>query len=70
MNKNRVICQCSNVTLGEVVNFIKKNDIQTLSQLVSEMEVGDKCESCKYKGFEEDGFSLSKAFSRVKSGEL
>jgi bacterioferritin-associated ferredoxin len=70
MDTSRIICQCNDLTFREVVDFIKENRITSLRDLVEDMPVGDKCESCVVDGFEDDGFSLSKALREVEAGNI
>ncbi len=69
---DRELCVCNSVTLREIVECIKRNDIRTLEALLEQQEcpVGDKCENCIEEGFENDGFSLAMALALVKQGRL
>jgi len=70
MDRERIVCVCDEITAGEIIDFIKKNEINSLEFLIEEMPVGDKCESCITDGFDDDGFSLLKIMKLVKSGEV
>lgn len=67
---NRELCVCNSMTLGNIVNIIKKENITTLEDAIEKCEVGDKCESCIEEGYENDGFSIAMALSLVKQKRL
>ena len=71
-DKNREICVCNSLSMQEIAECIKKNDITTLEALLENQEcpVGDKCESCHEEGDENDGYSLAMVLSLVKQGRL
>ena len=71
-DKNREICVCNSLSMQEIAECIKKNDIKTLEELLENQEcpVGDKCESCHEEGYENDGYSLAMVLSLVKQGRL
>ena len=71
-DKNREICVCNSLSMQEIAECIKKNDITTLEALLENQEcpVGDKCESCHEEGYENDGYSLAMVLSLVKQGRL
>lgn len=71
-DKNREICVCNSLSMQEIAECIKKNDIKTLEALLENQEcpVGDKCESCHEEGYENDGYSLAMVLSLVKQGRL
>ena len=71
-DKNREVCVCNSLSMQEIAECIKKNDIKTLEELLENQEcpVGDKCESCHEEGYENDGYSLAMVLSLVKQGRL
>lgn len=68
----RTMCNCNDVTAGEIVAFIKSKSITDLDTLVEqdELPVGDVCESCRVDGFDDDGFSLSMLLEEIGKGNL
>lgn len=68
----RIICNCNDVTAGEVVEYIKKHAITQLEDLVEQddMTVGDVCGCCQEDGFDSDGFSLPMLLEEVRRGNL
>lgn len=69
-DKEREMCICNSASLGEIVGCIKEHKCQNVDEVIEKCEVGDKCESCVEDGYENDGFSLAFALSRVKQGQL
>lgn len=72
LDGKREICLCNSVTLQEIVECIKANELTTLEALTGNPEcpVGDKCESCREEGYENDGFSLAMVLSLIRQGRL
>ena len=70
--KDKVLCSCNHITVGEAVEFIKENDIKTVEQWIDMdgSHVGDKCEACIEDGTENDGVTLAAVLSQVKQGRL
>lgn len=70
-DKDKLLCACNNVTIGEAVEFIKNHDFKNLEEwMASDEPVGDKCEACIENGTENDGINLACVFARVKQGQL
>lgn len=71
-DKDKEICVCNSVTLGEIVEFVKANNIQSLTSLIEQgdMPIGDKCEACHEDGYENDGYSLAMILSMVQQGRM
>jgi bacterioferritin-associated ferredoxin len=69
---NRELCVCNSLTLKEVVELIKENQIKSIKEFAENPKYGiaDKCESCLEEGYENDGFSLAMAVSLVNQGRL
>jgi NAD(P)H-nitrite reductase large subunit len=69
---DRLICYCNDKTVADIVDLIKANQIQTLDDLINQVDVsvGDKCEACLDEGYENDGYSLAMVLSLVKQGRL
>jgi len=72
IDHDRLICYCNDKTVADIVDLIKANQIQTLDDLVNQVDVsvGDKCEACLDEGYENDGYSLAMVLSLVKQGRL
>jgi len=72
IDRDRLICYCNDKTVADIVDLIKANQIQTLDDLVNQVDVsvGDKCEACLDEGYENDGYSLAMVLSLVKQGRL
>ena len=69
---SRTMCHCNDLTAGEIVDFIKANNIKDLDTLVEQddMPVGNACESCQVDGFDDDGFSLTMLLEEIEKGNL
>jgi len=72
IDHDRLICYCNDKTVADIVDLIKTNQIQTLDDLINQVDVsvGDKCEACLDEGYENDGYSLAMVLSLVKQGRL
>lgn len=72
IDKDRMICVCNSLDITEISEFIKKNSIESVDELVenAELPMGDKCEACIEEGYENDGFSLAMVLSLTKQGRL
>jgi bacterioferritin-associated ferredoxin len=72
IDTDRMICICNSLDMMEIAECIKENDIKTLEELVENADcpMGDKCESCREDGFENDGYSLAMVLSLVREGRL
>jgi len=70
--KEKILCSCNNITIGDAIEFIKENDIKTVEQWMESdiQQVGDKCEACHENGTENDGVTLAVILSQVKQGKL
>lgn len=69
--KDKILCSCNHITIGDAVEFIKKNDIKTVEEWMdSEEPVGDKCEACREDGTDNDGVTLAAVLARVKQGKF
>lgn len=66
------ICSCNSMSAGEIAQCIKSNNITTLDELLENQEcpVGDKCESCRDEGINNDGINLPLVLALVKRKEL
>lgn len=70
--KDKILCSCNNITIGEAVEFIKENKIESVQEWMNsdELPVGDKCEACVEDGTDNDGVTLAAVLSQVKQGKL
>ena len=46
MDSNEIICNCMQVTRGDIVKAIKDKALQTLEEIGEETEAGTGCGSC------------------------
>jgi len=72
LDRNKEICVCNSLTLGEIVDFVKANNIRSITKLIEqeELPMGDKCEACHEDGYENDGYSLTMILSLVEQGRI
>ena len=62
------ICVCNSLTVKDIAECIKENNYSTLQELLEndKCPMGDKCESCKDEGYNNDGFNIPMVLSMVK----
>ena len=72
IDKDTDICICNSLTAGEIAECIKKNNFSTVEELYENdiCPMGDKCESCKDEGFNNDGINIPLVISMVQKGSL
>ena len=72
IKEEREVCVCNDVTANEVIKLIKKNNIYTIKELLTQeiCPVGDKCKSCLEEGYDNDGFSLAMLLSLVEQKRI
>ena len=70
--KDKILCSCNHLTIGEAVEFVKENEIKSVEQWMETKgaHVGDKCEACIEDGTENDGVTLASILSQIKQGRL
>lgn len=70
--KDKILCSCNNITIGEAVEFLKENKIESVQEWMNsdELPAGDKCEACIEDGTDNDGVTLAAVLSQVKQGKL
>lgn len=70
--KDKILCSCNHITVGDAVEFLKEHDIKTVEEWMESniQHVGDKCEACHEDGTENDGLTLAVILSQVKQGRL
>jgi len=66
------ICVCNSLSIKDIANCIKENNINSLEELLNSdsCPVGDKCESCVDEGYNNDGLNLPLVLSMVKQGQI
>lgn len=47
MENNDIVCNCMDITKGEIVDAIKKNNLKTVDEVGDELEAGTVCGSCQ-----------------------
>jgi len=62
-----IICGCNDLSVKDIVECIKNNNFNTLDELLKNntCPIGDKCESCKDEGFNNDGYNIPYVLSLV-----
>ena len=65
---NSEVCICNSVTFHELIDEIRKKNISTITELLenSACPVGNKCQSCRDDGYNNDGLNLPLALSLAK----
>jgi len=68
----KLICHCNDLNMQDIADIVKKHKIESLEEILecSECAVGDKCETCHYDGYENDGYSLAMIISLVKQKRI
>lgn len=71
-NLNTEICACNSLSVKDIADCIKENNFSTLEELLENTicPMGDKCESCRDAGINNDGLNIPFVLARVKSGEI
>ncbi|QOP45504.1 (2Fe-2S)-binding protein [Sulfurimonas paralvinellae] len=66
------ICVCNSLTVKDIAECIKKNNLTTLQEVLDneEMPIGDKCEACHDEGYHNDGLNIPLVLAMVKNGRL
>jgi bacterioferritin-associated ferredoxin len=66
------ICICNSLTAKDIAECIKKNNFETLEEILenNECPMGDKCEACHEDGFNNDGLNIPLILSMVKQGRI
>ena len=72
IQKETEICVCNSVSAGEIATCIKRHSLETLEDVLEHKEcnIGDKCESCKDEGFNNDGLNIPLVLALVKRHQL
>lgn len=71
-DKDKILCSCNHITIGEAVDFVKANNIKTVEEWMNsdDQHVGNKCEACIEDGTENDGVTLGVILSQIQQGKL
>ena len=66
------ICICNSLSVKDIAECIKKNDLQTLQEILDNEDcpMGNKCEACHDEGFNNDGLNIPLILSMVKQGKI
>jgi len=66
------ICVCNSLTVKNIADCIKKNNFNTLEELLANdiCPMGDKCESCHDEGFNNDGLNIPMVLAMVKNKKI
>ena len=72
IDKDTEVCICNSLTAEDIARCIKENDLKTLKEILENdiSPIGDKCESCKDEGYNNDGINIPLVLSLVKQGKL
>ncbi|SMP86722.1 BFD-like [2Fe-2S] binding domain-containing protein [Epsilonproteobacteria bacterium SCGC AD-308-E02] len=64
---NTIICGCNDLSVRDIAECIKENNFTTLDELLENdvCPMGDKCESCKDEGYNNDGLNIPYVLSIV-----
>lgn len=62
------ICACNNLSVKEIADCIKENNFTTLQEILDNdvCPMGDKCESCRDEGINNDGLNIPMVLSMVQ----
>ena len=71
-NQDTIICACNSLSDGDIAVCIKKNNFTTMQEILEDNKcpMGDKCESCRDEGINNDGLNIPFVLARVQRGEL
>ena len=66
------ICACNSLSIEDIAGCIKENNFVSLDELIdnSICPMGDKCESCRDEGINNDGLNIPMVLAMVKRGAL
>ncbi|QSZ42004.1 hypothetical protein GJV85_07745 [Sulfurimonas aquatica] len=66
------ICACNSLTIEDIATCIKENNFTTMEELLENQicPMGDKCESCRDEGINNDGLNIPMVLAMVKRGVL
>ena len=66
------ICVCNGVTVQEMAECVKENNLKTLKEVIENdiCPIGDKCEACHDEGFNNDGINIPLVLAMVEQGKI
>ena len=66
------ICVCNSLTIKDIAKLIKEHKLDTLEKLLNNeiAPIGDKCESCRDEGYNNDGLNIPMVLSMVKNKQV
>ena len=72
IDKNTEVCACNSLTAEDIAECIKENNFTTMDELLENdiCPMGDKCESCRDEGINNDGINLPLVLALVKRSQL
>ena len=72
MDLSREVCVCNGISALEIRDYIRKNNISSLEDLLKqeELPLNDKCESCLEEGYENDGFNIALVYNRTIKDQI
>ena len=69
-NQDIIVCECKKVTLGEIINVIKRYNINDVAEITEYTEAGCCCKACiSYEHEAGRDFYLVDILTDVKSGK-
>ena len=62
------ICVCNGLSIKDIATCIKENSLNTLEEILENeiCPMGNKCESCRDEGFNNDGLNIPMVLAMVK----
>lgn len=68
INIDTQVCACNSLSAGDIATCIKENGFTTMDELLENQicPMGDKCESCRDEGVNNDGINIPLVLSLVK----
>jgi len=72
IDKDIEVCSCNSLSAGDIANCIKENNFTTMKELLENeiCPMGDKCESCRDEGINNDGINIPLVLSLVKRSQI
>ncbi len=72
VNLDTKVCICNSLSVDDIAKCIKDNNFTTMAELLenSVCPMGDKCESCRDDGFNNDGINIPMVLSMVKNNQI
>jgi len=72
IDKDIEVCSCNSLSAGDIATCIKDNHFTTMEELLENeiCPMGDKCESCRDEGINNDGINIPLILSLVKRSQI